>query len=76
MLDWRERITSDPAVVVGKPIVKGTRLAVEFVLGLLASGWSSGEIVENYPGLTSEDIQACLLYACEAVRHEQLIPFA
>jgi uncharacterized protein (DUF433 family) len=47
---------------VGKPVVKGTRLAVEFVIDLLAQGWTEAEILANYPGLAREDIQACLAY--------------
>ena len=54
------RIALDPKVIAGKPIIRGTRLAVEFVIGLLADGWSEGEVLANYPGLTHEDILACL----------------
>jgi uncharacterized protein (DUF433 family) len=53
----------DPEILVGKPVVKGTRLAVEFIIDLLAQGWTRAEILRNYPGLTQEDIQACLAYA-------------
>ena len=62
-MDWKDRIVVDPAVLVGKPIVKGTRLAVEFIVGLLAQGWGQQEILDSYPGLTREDILACLTYA-------------
>ena len=58
-MDWQDRITVDPEVLVGKPVVRGTRLAVEFVVELLANGWSEEEILDNYPGLTREDIFAC-----------------
>jgi uncharacterized protein (DUF433 family) len=51
-LDWQERIIIDPDVLVGKPILRGTRLAVEFIIDLLAQGWTEGEILRNYPGLT------------------------
>ena len=64
---WKDRIVLDPEVLAGKPIVKGTRLAVEFVIDLLAQGWSEADILRNYPGLTREDIQACLAYASEAL---------
>jgi uncharacterized protein (DUF433 family) len=57
------RIVVDPEVMVGKPVIRGTRLAVEFVLELLAAGQSENEIPTNYPGLTREDILACLFYA-------------
>ena len=58
-----ERIVADPEVLAGKPVIRGTRLAVEFVLELLAAGQSENEILTNYPGLTREDILACLFYA-------------
>ena len=57
-MNWQERIIVDPGILVGKPVVKGTRLAVEFIIDLLAQGWSETEILRNYPGLTREDIQA------------------
>ena len=54
---------SDKKILGGKPVIKGTRLAVEFIIDLLAHGWSEAEILENYPGIVVEDIQACLAYA-------------
>ena len=62
-MDWKERITVDPKVLVGKPVIKGTRLAVEFIVELLAEGWSNQQIIDNYPGITADDIRACLAYA-------------
>lgn len=62
-MDWREYITIDPEILVGKPVLKGTRLSVEFVIGLLSQGWSEAEILRNYPGITATGIQACLAYA-------------
>ena len=62
-MKWQDRIEQDPAILVGKPVVKGTRLSVEFVVGLLAQGWSETEVLKNYPGLAHEDILACLEYA-------------
>lgn len=58
-----ERIVVDPKILAGKPVIRGTRLAVEFILELLAAGQTEGEILSNYPGLTREDILACLSYA-------------
>lgn len=58
-----ERIIVDPEVLAGKPVIRGTRLAVEFVLELLAAGQTEEELRSNYPGLTREDILACLSYA-------------
>lgn len=62
-MEWRDRITTDPEVLSGKPVIRGTRLAVEFILELLAAGQPESEIVSNYPGITREDILACLAYA-------------
>jgi uncharacterized protein (DUF433 family) len=64
---WSERIVVDPDVLVGKPVIKGTRLAVEFIVDLLAQGWSEWEILKNYPGLTLDDIRASLAYASAAL---------
>lgn len=62
-MPWPERIAVDPEILTGKPVIRGTRLAVEFVLELLAAGESEGDILANYSGLTREDILACLSYA-------------
>jgi uncharacterized protein (DUF433 family) len=71
-MDWQTRITLDPNILVGKPIIKGTRLAVEFIVDLLAQGWTTDEILRNYPGITLEDIQACLGYASAALQSEKV----
>lgn len=71
-MDWKERIIIDPIILAGKPVVKGTRLAVEFIVDLLAQGWSEADILRNYPGLTKDDIQACLHYA-SAVLHAEKV---
>lgn len=73
-MNWQERITIDPNILVGKPVIKGTRLAVEFVIELLAQGWTEEEVLENYPGIAEEDIQACLSYASAALRDEKVYP--
>ncbi|HAH11770.1 MAG TPA: antitoxin [Alphaproteobacteria bacterium] len=54
------RITTDPKVLVGKPVIRGTRLSVEFIIGLLADGWTEQDILDNYPNVVVEDIKACL----------------
>jgi uncharacterized protein (DUF433 family) len=59
-MPWTDRIVADPAILAGKPVVRGTRLSVELILELLAAGESEQSIIENYPGLTREDILACL----------------
>ena len=69
-----KRITIDPKVMVGKPALKNTRLTVEFVLNLLAHGAITAEIVDEYNGLTPEDIQACLLFAGESLSHTEFMP--
>lgn len=58
-----ERIIVDPEILAGKPVIRGTRLAVEFILELLAAGRSEQELLADYPGLTRDDILACLAYA-------------
>ena len=73
-MPWQERIVIDPAVLVGKPVVRGTRISVEWVVDLLAAGWSHEQILENYPHLTREDIQACLSYASELLHSERIFP--
>jgi len=71
---WQDRIVVDPEVLVGKPVIKGTRMAVEFIVGLLAQGWSETDILQNYPGVTKEDILACLSYASEVLHEERIYP--
>jgi uncharacterized protein (DUF433 family) len=69
-----ERITLNPKVMVGKPVIKGTRLTVEYILGLLAHGASIAEILEEYEGLTQDDIQACFLFATKALENTTFMP--
>jgi uncharacterized protein (DUF433 family) len=72
-VNWQERIVVEPTILVGKPIIKGTRLAVEFIIDLLAQGWSTEDIIENYQ-ITIEDIRACLSYASDALKTEKVYP--
>lgn len=69
-MDWRERIVSDPEILVGKPCVKGTRLSVELILGWLAQGWTHEMLLEAYPQLAREDILATLAFAADKMREE------
>lgn len=69
-----ERITVNPSIFGGKPIIRGRRLAVEHVLGMLAAGDTAETILEGYPWLEREDIQACLVYARKLVGHESVKP--
>lgn len=66
------RIVLDPEILAGKPIIKGTRISVDFVLELLASGWTENAIIQEYPGIVHEDILACIRYAQEIVKSERV----
>ncbi|MCK4859516.1 MAG: DUF433 domain-containing protein [Candidatus Omnitrophica bacterium] len=70
--NWREFIHSDPEVLVGKPVIKGTRISVEFILGLFAKGWTEQQIFENYPTLTAESLQAIFAFTADCMREESL----
>ena len=72
-LDYKQRIVQDPAVMVGKPVVRGTRIPVEVVLGFLAETPNVGELFEAYPELTQTDVKACLQYARAAVGHKRAV---
>ncbi len=69
-----ERIILNPKVMAGKPVIKGTRLTVEYILNLLAHGATVSEILEEYEELTSEDIQACLLFAMKSLASATFMP--
>lgn len=71
-IDWRNFIHSDPEILLGKPVVKGTRLSVEFILGLFANGWTEQQIIENYPTLTKESLRAVFAFSAECMREEAL----
>jgi uncharacterized protein (DUF433 family) len=70
------RITLDPKVLAGKPVIRGTRLSVEFVIGLMAEGWREADVLTNYPGISHEDIIACLAYARDTLTSEKVFPSA
>lgn len=70
------RITSDPGVLAGKPVVAGTRLSVEFIVNLLAHGASEEEILAEYSRLVPEDIQACLLFAARSLQRASFMPLS
>ncbi len=76
MMAEHPRIVLDPDVLAGKPVIRGTRLAVEFVIGLLADGWSEADIIANYPGVAREDFLACLAYARDVLSSEKVFPSA
>jgi uncharacterized protein (DUF433 family) len=72
-MNWRDRITSDPDILVGKPTVKGTRISVELILGWLANGWTHEMILESYPQIVRDDILAALAFAAEMMRDEEYV---
>ena len=74
-MSWRERIVINPRVLAGKPIIKGTRISVEFVVDLLGRGWSLEQVLEEYDHLTREDMQACLAYAGDVLKSERVYLF-
>ncbi len=69
-----ERITINPQVMVGKPVIRGTRLTVQYILNLLAHGATIDEILDEYQGLTIEDIQACFLFATKSLANSDFLP--
>jgi uncharacterized protein (DUF433 family) len=73
-MEWHDRIIINPKVLVGKPVIKGTRLAVEFILELLAARWTHEQILKSYPQLEEEDIWAVLSYAAETIKQEKVYP--
>jgi uncharacterized protein (DUF433 family) len=68
-----ERIEIDPAVMMGKPVIRGTRITVELILRKLADGATEGELLEDYPHLTPEDIRAAIAYGAASVAHEEVV---
>jgi uncharacterized protein (DUF433 family) len=70
------RIALAPEILAGKPVIRGTRLSVEFVIGLLADGWTEADILENYPGIEHDDVLACLAYARDILSSERIFPSA
>jgi uncharacterized protein (DUF433 family) len=75
MLD-HSRIVLDQAILAGKPVIRGTRISVEFIIGLMADGWTEADILSNYPNVVHDDIIACLAYARAALEAEKVYPSA
>jgi len=75
-MEWANFIDSDPEVLLGKPVVKGARLSVEFILGLYTEGWTEDQILENSPNLTKESLRAVFAYIRDYRREEFLYPFS
>lgn len=75
-MDLPERLTIDPEILSGKPVIRGSRIAAEFIIDLLATGMSDAEILENYPGLQRADILACLAYASQLAHEVRAFPLS
>ena len=73
-MSWSQYIEVDPQVLSGKPVVKGTRLAVDFLLGLFAAGWTEAQVLDNYPNLSPEALRAIFAYAAEVLGDESWYP--
>jgi uncharacterized protein (DUF433 family) len=69
-MNWKAHIHSNPKILLGKPVIKGTRISVEFVLGLFSEGWTQEQILENYPTLNAESIQAVFAFAAECLKED------
>lgn len=72
-MEWRDRIVSDPEILLGKPVVKGTRLSVELILGWLGQGWTHEMLIDAYPQLDRDDILAALAFAAAKMREESYL---
>ncbi|MDP1698241.1 MAG: DUF433 domain-containing protein [Xanthomonadaceae bacterium] len=72
-MNWRDHIVSDPAILVGKPTIKGTRISVELLLDRLADGWSIEDLLESYPHITHDDIHAALAFVSEIFKEESFV---
>lgn len=73
-MDWKAHIHSNPKIMLGKPVINGTRLSVEFILGLFSEGWTQQQVLENYPTLNPESIQAVFAFAVEFLKEEDDSP--
>lgn len=71
-MDWQQNVHSDPEILIGKPVVKGTRLSVVFILDLFGAGWTEAQVLENYPALTPDALQSVFAFAAECLRDEAL----
>jgi uncharacterized protein (DUF433 family) len=69
-MTWKTHIHSDPKILLGKPVVKGTRLSVEFILGLFSEGWTEQQVLEKYPSLNPQSIQAVFAFAAECLKED------
>jgi uncharacterized protein (DUF433 family) len=75
-MEWERYVHSDPEILIGKPVVKGTRLAVDFILDLYAAGWTEQQILDNYPTLTPEALRAVFAFSSECMRDQTMFALA
>ena len=75
-MDWKDRIEVNPAVLLGKPIIKGTRISVELILDRMADGWTMEDVLASYPGISREDVLAALSFSSELFKEESYIAIA
>jgi uncharacterized protein (DUF433 family) len=73
IMDWKEHITVNPDILVGKPIIKGTRISVELLLDRFADGWSYDEILAAYPHISREQVQAAVAFAAELFKEDRFV---
>jgi uncharacterized protein (DUF433 family) len=69
-VNWKAHIHSNPKILLGKPVIKGTRISVEFILGRFSEGWTQQQVIENYPTLNAESIQAVFAFAAECLKED------
>ncbi|HAT14854.1 MAG TPA: hypothetical protein DCS91_15895 [Microcoleaceae bacterium UBA11344] len=69
-MNWKAHIHSNPQILLGKPVIKGTRISVEFILGLFSEGWTQQQVLENYPTLNAESLQAVFAFAAEGLKED------
>ncbi|HLC16356.1 MAG TPA: DUF433 domain-containing protein [Thermodesulfovibrionia bacterium] len=69
-MNWQQYIHSDPEILLGKPVVKGTRISVDFILKLFAAGWTEKEVIENYPTLTPESLRAIFAFVADCIEED------
>ncbi len=74
-MSWQDHIETNPEVLTGKPVVRGTRIPVELVIDLLGQGWEIDALLEQYPAFQHADVRACLQYASERLKSERVYPF-
>jgi uncharacterized protein (DUF433 family) len=73
MPDYRERVHADPAILNGKPVIRGTRISVELILQRLSEGVNVADVIEAWPNLTTDDVQAALAYSADVIAHEEML---